>query len=292
MGVVLAYQNSNEIILNFRLLDYKYFIFAIIMAGLASFMSAYKLFKTFSYALSFDINFSEWLHVYIKSYFLNFFVPMLGMLFRGNYLKKKYNISYTDYIAASYLFAVVGLLVLLMLCSLLLAMFEEKYFFLIPSISIIFLVYVKIIFFKKISEYSFEKKTLNYYFKKLSIFSELLNLVYYKNKFFNYLIIFVITACIDLLVFVITLNGFAHSISLESLILIYLAYTVSWFIRITPGNIGIQEAIISTASSMTGFGALSGTILSLLLRLINLGGILLLWCVLKVIYMLKRHEIL
>jgi hypothetical protein len=63
------------------------------------------------------------------------------------------------------------------------------------------------------------------------------------------------------------------------MVFIYLTYSLSWMVRLTPANIGVQELLIGLASSFVGLGIISGISLSLTLRAVYLIGVTLLYSI-------------
>ena len=70
--------------------------------------------------------------------------------------------------------------------------------------------------------------------------------------------------------FLVAYNAAGCTVPLTAALLVSLLSSFSLFVKITPGNFGIQEAIISLSSEMVGAGAGIGLLVSLLIRAASL----------------------
>jgi uncharacterized membrane protein YbhN (UPF0104 family) len=66
-----------------------------------------------------------------------------------------------------------------------------------------------------------------------------------------------------------------------AVLILYTMLSLAWLIRITPGNIGIQELMIGLSSKVIGSGFVIGITLSVMSRMVYLVANSLIWLILK-----------
>jgi glycosyltransferase involved in cell wall biosynthesis/uncharacterized membrane protein YbhN (UPF0104 family) len=282
-GIFYFYQNLAQFSELFLSLNKSYIYIGVACATLAFIFGALKLSLTFEYAFGKKINFLSWLKAYLESFFINSTVPYLGLAYRGLYLKKFHGIPYSEYVSASYIAAVLGVLILLFFSVAALSFDSNNIIFLTLFIVLVLVLIIKFLFVSYIANTNFKNKKFKIYLEKLKVLQVHLNAIHQNQHFLKYLAFFIVVAAVDFFVYACVLYSFTDLLPFSSVILIYLAYSSSWFFRLTPGNIGIQELLISLASSFVGFGVISGVALSLTLRATYLLGAALLYCI-TVIY--------
>lgn len=259
---------------------------AVFLATLAICISAYKFKLTIDLSLNKTILFKGWLQVFVKGYVLNNLIPYSGIAYRGIHLKKYYDVSYTEYTIACYIFGIVGL-TLLIVSALLLISFHHHAFISITSlIVVLILIRFKFYFLKKISTIEFRNIKIKFYLKKFEGIDKQLKNILQSQKRYLFLLFFFSSLFIDFMVYGLILNSIMPKVSWYLMLYIYILYSLAWLIRLTPGNIGVQELLLGGLTSLIGFGFLSGITLSILLRLVNLFGafFLLFLNIIKVFY--------
>ncbi len=278
-GGYFLYQNISELGGQLKLLNLPFFCLAFFLAVLAIICSAYKLKLTLELMVKKDICFRGWLYVFTKGYILNNFIPYLGIAYRGSYLKRQHQISYTDYISATYLFGVIGLLLLMCTAAFLLSFHGHPIFFIGLIISLILGVKFKFYFFNKLSKLSLKNEKLNFYLNKLENLGFSLERILTNKKRYLFLFVYVISLCMDFFVFQFVLLSLEPSTAFYVMLYVYLPYSLAWLIKLTPGNFGVQEILMGGVTSIVGLGLMSGVTLSILLRFVNLASAFLLWVI-------------
>ncbi len=224
--------------------------------------------------------------IFIQARFLNSMIPQLGNLFRGVVLKKKYKISYTNYISAFISFAWMDTSINLLIASIIIFILANKLliggyhaslllllaFLLISATPLLIHYLLRII--------SIKYPPISWMQTKLKQVTEIsLNNI----KDLNYMIKIITLGLLILIrtvtVYYILFNSFGVKPNIYSLVVFYVLFKVSGFIVITPGNIGIQEIAFGFLSKTFGIGMAEGILVSLTARVIStiiiiVGGIL------------------
>jgi uncharacterized membrane protein YbhN (UPF0104 family) len=190
-------------------------------------------------------------------------------------------------VSATYLAAILGLFTVVLFSSLALSFELNRPEILGFLIFFVALMIMKVFLLGKVNQ-------SNTRLKKLSIFIEKIHAIKFdfiklKNSpnFSKYICLLLITMGVDFLAYAFVFYGFDTALPFVSVLFIYLAYTLSWMIRLTPANIGIQESFISLASGYVGFGIVNGIALSLALRVVSILGAVILYCIL---FLLKVYR--
>ncbi len=241
---------------------------AILFAFLAVVINAFKFSMMLEIFLQKKIPHALWLKIFSLSSLMNNILPQGGLFYRGKFLKEFRDISYTDFLGVSYIFAFFGLISLISFIGVLfLLSFNKSYLLLLGLLtSILFL--IKISAMKFISRWNFSYNRFNFYWSKLIIVSDLLGVGAKKPNFPYLIVLFFFGAVIDYCVFLFICYGFELSGDTQNILIIYIVLSLSWLIRLTPGNIGIQEVIVGASSNLLGIGFIWGVSISLVSRLI------------------------
>ncbi len=250
---------------------------AILFAILAIILSAYKLKLTIELSLNKNILFKSWVQIFVKSFLLNYFIPYAGVAYRGIHLKKYYGISYTEYVALTYLYGVIGLAILFGSAALLLSFHRHAIIFLIVIILLVAVAKFKFYLLKKCSTLNFKNQRINFYLEKLGAVDSGLKIILSSNKRTIFFLFFFISVLVDFLVYGFVFNSIHPEAQWHLMLYVYLPYSLSWLIKLTPGNIGVQEFLMGGVSAAVGLGSVSGVVLSILLRLTNLIGAFVVW---------------
>lgn len=276
-GGYFLYKNFSELSVVGQQINLEMFSLGIFFTILAIIINAYKLKLTIDISLNKKIFFGSWIQVFVKSYILNNVIPYSGLAYRGIYLKRYYDVSYTEYVGVIYLFGIVGLAFLLCSAALILSLHHHAIIFILIIMALFVLAKFKFYFFKKISNPNFKSVKMNFYLEKFGVLERLLRVILLSEKRYLFLFSFLFSLVIDFIVYCFIFISIVPEVPWHLLIYIYLSYSLAWLVRLTPGNIGIQEALIGGAASLLGIGLVNGVTISLLLRFSNLIGSFLLW---------------
>lgn len=181
----------------------------------------------------------------------NYLLPIkVGTIFRAMYLKKKHNFEYSKFLSSLYAYYI---LLFLMYAALSLITLGIKYlntgiyypaltiFFMVLLIAILLVILLKNVKIKKFTNNKYIGKILDILNKFINSWNEIVK----RRKTFFYLIL--ITTGNILLNWIVTIVEFL-SLGLKIDILNTLLYTclsgVSLLISITPGSLGVREAVL------------------------------------------------
>jgi hypothetical protein len=120
------------------------------------------------------------------------------------------------------------------------------------------------------SNLNLDSKKTNYYLSKLKTLDNQLKVLLKSRDRIKFVVIFLCSLVADYFVYQFAFISVEPGVAWNLMLYIYLPYSLAWLIRLTPGNIGIQEALMGSATLIAGLGSVSGVTLSILLRLINL----------------------
>lgn len=287
-GIIYSYQNHMELMAIAESIKSEYVLIAIFVTGLAIIFNAYKFHSIFALSLKYRIKFLFWAITYLKGYILNMLIPYSGLAYRANYLKRTSAVSYSEYLGASYIFSLAGLVIMSALASLYLSVISHDIFYLLVLSFVLYLIYIKLHLINRFTNIKFKFIIIGIILEKINIAGKILLQIKKNHNVQKFLVIFTLGAIIDFLAFVVVIYSFPMNLTITSIIIIYLSYSLSWILRFTPANIGFQELIISFASIATGYGALNGVILSITLRVISFLAVMLTYISLMAIkYILK-----
>lgn len=220
------------------------------------------------FASRFDVRLTlkEWLGLSVVTTMGNYITPLSGgMIARAAYLKQRHRLPYAQFVtllASNYLInfwviGVVGILTLLTFGTAIQLYWQVLVCFTTVIVSISALVLfptVKLPWKNRIA------KTVNTSLEGWS-------LVKSDRVLITKLVIYtLINIFLNGLSFWIAYDALGSRISFRSALLVGLLTSFSLLVRITPGNLGIQEAVVSLSSGLLGIGAGQGLLAALLIR--------------------------
>ncbi len=244
-----------------------------------------------------DMNKSEGMYVATLSRIGNYLLPMrAGAVFRATYLKKKFNFDYSNFLATLYGYYIVFFLTNAILAFIVLIfkslIFDQTYISLIMFFGAVIVGMVVLIFlrfpFKKIF-----KQRNGVIFKVISFLDKFLggwDLIVKNRKLFIQLMLLAFAN-----VFVNILVIYMEFLSIEKIgnILDIILYTcisgVSLLISITPGSLGLREAVLLVTSKSLGLSEIEVMQLAFLDR--GIMFVLLLICLILISVFLKRFNL-
>lgn len=114
---------------------------------------------------------------------------------------------------------------------------------------------------------------------RLEMMAENFKKLFMHKKFRKYLIIFIGGSALDFSVYAFTVLSLPAPLDFSYVVLMYMAYSLSWLVKITPGNIGVQEGAMAIVALSSGYGILNTVALSFCLRLVYLIGAIFLYSI-------------
>lgn len=238
------------------------------------------LLRTFLSKFEVDLAVKEWFGLSVITTMGNYLTPFsIGMIARATYLKKRYDFPYAQFVSllvSNYLinFFVIGWVGIFVL-----AVFGPKgeYFWLVMAFFIIVIVLVIVFVVSPIGKLPWKNRIVNRINSTLEGWKLIRNDAALIGKLSVYALmnVFINGAAIW-----VSYSALGSKIVFWNAILIGLLTSFSLLIRITPGNVGIQEAVLGFSSTILNANSGQGVLVSLLLR----GGMMVLVFILGPIY--------
>lgn len=232
--------------------------------------------------------FWEWFKVIMLARFYNLFFAQSGNIYRGVELKRRFGISYTDYVSASVSFGwmdicldliITGAIIILIRPEFKLGDFKAYQFVALLLLVIICLPILADLLLKRIST---NASVLLWIKSKLS---QVITATISNIKDLSYLAKIVIwgllVAAQTLIVYYILFTSFEIKLDIPSLMLFYALLKLSSAVIITPGNIGIQEIAFGVLSTQIGGGMAQGILISAISRVLGSSIIIILALILS-----------
>ncbi|MDQ3075862.1 MAG: flippase-like domain-containing protein [bacterium] len=191
----------------------------------------------------------------------NFFAPVGGGLgLRAVYLKKKFNLTYSDFISTLYGNYIIVFLVNSFVALVALYLLREKpngaYYLLLVLFSGIFGVCL-ILSLVKVPVATINKKLKKKPNKIVFILLEILKgwnrIVENKKLLLQLILLSTFNLSVTIFISWLEIKALHLSISLPSLLLFSVLGSLSLFVNITPANLGVKEAIFIFSGSVIGF---------------------------------------
>jgi uncharacterized membrane protein YbhN (UPF0104 family) len=219
-------------------------------------------------AAKFDVALTakEWFGLSVVTTMGNYITPFSGgMIARAFYLKRRHEFSYTQFatlLASNYLvyfwvIGVIGVLTFLLFGRVVWSYWQLFVFFVVVLISISVLILFPAV---RLPGQNRIAKTLN---TSLAGWELVKNDRVLLAKLVVYTLV---NVSLNALGFWVAYDALGSSVPFRSALLIGMLTSFSLLIRITPGNLGIQEALIGLSSGLLGIGAGQGLLVALLVR--------------------------
>lgn len=220
------------------------------------------------FALKFGIKLvmKEWLGLSMVTTMGNYITPFSGgMVVRAAYLKSRYKFSYAKFmalLASNYLIAFwtvgfVGIFTLLTLEQ------NKEYYWQILVFFILVVVSISILVLRPIAKLPWKNRLVETVNKSI----EGWNLIKSDGQLlFRLMIYTLINIALNSASIWMAYAALGYPIFFRNALLVGLLTFFSLLIRITPGNLGIQEAIVSFSSGLFGFDTGLGLLAALLMR--------------------------
>lgn len=220
--------------------------------------------------------FFPWLKLFVLGRFLNTIFSQTGNVYRSVRLKTDYGISYTKYIGAfasiAWLDTCMNLGIAVVVIAIANPGFQIGKFTAWKILTVLSAVFIVVPILSEIllRKMNFKNNYLTWVRSKLS---EVLT-VSVRNlrdpifllKFFAIGMVIFVRTCI---LFHLYFRVFDIYVSLPALAVFYALFKLSFFIVLTPGNLGIQEVAWGFLSEQMGFGMAEGVLVSAFIRAIG-----------------------
>jgi uncharacterized membrane protein YbhN (UPF0104 family) len=231
------------------------------------------------------IPFHDWVKTTIIARFLNLILSQSGNIYRAIYLKKTYQVNYTNYIIIYSSFAWIDTFLNIGAITILIAILNPKlkigdYY--AWNISLyLFLMTLVAPFVGRIllSCTSFKSPRITWIRDKVSyVVSTAINVskdILFMGKISSLGLIVLFT---NMIAYKILFNSFLIEVDFSTIAIFCVLLKIGNFITITPGNIGVQELAFGFLSQEMGVGMAEGIVVSIVGRLI-LTSITIVWAI-------------
>lgn len=226
--------------------------------------------KTYSDRFGIRLSVKEWLGLSIVTTMGNFVTPFSGgLMARAAYLKHRHGFSYADFttsLAANYLvnfwvISLTGIVVLLFLGTSSPGMLPLVLFFAAATAVTSLLAVVPV---GELRGGSLLTKNLNQVLKGWTMIRK-------DRLFLEKLVLYVfVNIAINGLSFYLAYIALGSDVTFLASLVVSLLTSFSLLVNLTPGNLGIQEAVTSLSSALLGLGAGLGLLVALIIRAASL----------------------
>ena len=217
-----------------------------------------------------------WFRIFILGAFLNKFIPQAGNVYRSLALKNQFNISYTRYVT-SYVASVWldSLFVILLVYSIVLFVDSGLNVGGVPVRHVMPLLFFAFLAgpfaaFRISQFWRTGPSAAEGWQDKLHEFLEAIRNSVMDLRYLGF------TACLALMIcgaslvsMHICFRGLGGSPSISEISLFYVLGTLSGYVNITPGNLGVREMLYGVFSDVMGIGMGEGVLMSAILRVAN-----------------------
>ncbi|PKL50385.1 MAG: hypothetical protein CVV39_01645 [Planctomycetes bacterium HGW-Planctomycetes-1] len=276
-GYIVKYFYTNWDSLQITFKIDKMTIFYIVILSFTTLLTYAYRFKIIMFKCS-GINppFWKWFKIIILARFYNMFFAPSGNIYRGIEFKKKFGISYTDYVSAGVSFTWMDLGLDLILSFLIIVAVEPDFKLgIFKAYRLVALITAGIICLPILADLLLiripvKAPALVWTKTKLTaVVSTTLNNI----KDISYLCKIIVWGLLvtvqTLVVYYLVFTSFNFKLSIPVLMLFYSLLKISYAFIIIPGNVGIQEIAFGFLSSQTGASMAEGILISTVMRIIG-----------------------
>ena len=229
------------------------------------------LLKDFAYKFAITLKVKEWLGLSFVTAMGNYVTPFSGgMVFRAAYLHRNYGLSIEKFamlLAFNFLIGFLCVAVVGLAGSIFIFCSSPELSWLVPSFFLSIILGISGLFFLKIPQ----RSETNWLCRKMNEAIAGWEALRSDRNFVWRLVGYTfINIFINSVLFFLAYQSIGVDISFLRALVISLITVFSLIINITPGNFGVQEVIISMASSSLGQGTGEGLVVSLIIRATSL----------------------
>jgi len=243
------------------------------------------------------LKFLTWTKTYILGRFLNTIIPQSGNLYRGVFLKKNSDISYTRYITTLSSFAWMDTILNLLCAFVVIVALEPafkigtftgwKLLAIIISALMLLPIFLEITF-KRIR---FKNQYINWlHFKLSEVLTVSVNNLKDKTYMLKIVIIGITMFVRTSLAFYVYFSIFDINVTLPVLLVFSALFKLSTFIVLTPSNLGVQELAYGFLSRQVGIGMAQGVVLSAFIRVVIVSIVLILGSALGGMDLIRKRK--
>ena len=224
-----------------------------------------------------------WQRVFVNSFALNSVMPQSGAAYRAYELKAAYDLAFVNYVRAYYFIAWLGVLMILLLSTLLLALMSIS-----PIVGGLNAMHVAlgaaaallsapIVAFQLMPKIIPESGKLGHWRRMLEdTYTFTVECLHDRRFTMKFVLLSVCTVVIDMAILVLSIGALGFVVPLEVAVLIYVLNSVFGLTRITPGNIGVQELVFGVVGHQAGVSVADGIMISLFMRILRVLAVILL----------------
>lgn len=244
-----------------------------------------------------SIDFWTWFNVTVQARFLSTFVPQAGNVYRALVLKKNYGVTYTRYISGCFSFAWLDTCVNFAFAAMIILFFDrELRIGGMRSLDVVLgllglVVLTPVLSVWLLGKYEFSQKKLAWAHEKLA---KMLGVSVRSLTDRAYVLKFLVTAVLSFAGSAITsylcFASLDVQINLPQLAMFYIVLKLSNHIIITPGNLAVRELAYGFLCEYLQIGMAQGIMMSVIMRLMGTGTIILFGMFLGGAALLRQHK--
>jgi len=269
------YQNKDTIKIAFKL-EIKLILVIIGLQLLYYLLQSYRFQIVIEKCSDRKLPFFPWLKLFVLGRFLNTIFSQTGNVYRSIHLKNDYDISYTKYISVfasiAWLDTCMNLGIAVVVIVIANPAFQIGKFTAWKILTVLSVVFIVVPILSEIilRKINFKNNYLAWVCSKLSevltISVQNLRDPIFLLKFFALGMVIFARTCV---IFHLYFRVFDIHVDLPALAVFYALFKLSFFVILTPGNLGVQEVAWGFLSEQMGFGMAEGVLVSAFIRAIG-----------------------
>jgi uncharacterized membrane protein YbhN (UPF0104 family) len=236
-----------------------------------------------------------WQRVFVNSFALNSVMPQAGALYRAYELKTVYDLNVLEYVRAYYFIAWLGVLLILAFSSSLMAalslspLIQGWNVLQISLLACVGLACAPVAAFYAIPRLFPESKRFG---RVRAALQDTFAFTAECIRDAQFIAVFALLSAaafvIDVGVLILSIEALHFRVPFEVAVLMYVLSSVFGLIRITPGNIGVQEFVFGVVALQSGFSVVDGVVLSIFMRLVRVIAVVVLLAAVNTAYGVLR----
>jgi uncharacterized membrane protein YbhN (UPF0104 family) len=204
------------------------------------------------------VPFGYWLRIFVIGRVLNSLLPQAGNVYRGVRLKRDHRVTYTEYVTLFFAFTWLATIFNLALAAVVLAVFKADVE--VAGVNGVVAVVALLVALIAAPFVAWTRERL------LQLFDGSIELLRHRRLLVELAVSGVAALLLVSGIFWIVFQALDVDTSLAEVVLLYVLLQTSTYVNLTPGNLGVQEAIFGILSSQVGFAAATGVLVSAIVR--------------------------
>jgi uncharacterized membrane protein YbhN (UPF0104 family) len=219
------------------------------------------------------VPFGYWLRIFVIGRVLNSLLPQAGNVYRGVRLKRDHRVTYTEYVTLFFAFTWLATIFNLALAAVVLAVFKADVEVagvngVVAVVALLVALIAAPFVLRAITALSPGRAHWVAWTRErlLQLFDGSIELLRHRRLLVELAVSGVAALLLVSGIFWIVFQALDVDTSLAEVVLLYVLLQTSTYVNLTPGNLGVQEAIFGILSSQVGFAAATGVLVSAIVR--------------------------